>query len=131
MKRVAIAIIVLQVALLACAQAKAPARVVTLKSGRTVSIIASGPIQFGNGSMSLMVKYETQTNIDDTTALRDEANQVIAVIGEDIVRNGYKSAILSANMPSKGGFFEHSKGYNFVFELQADGTWKEQQKSGT
>jgi hypothetical protein len=114
-------------ALLACGGEKPPAKTsVALRSGRSVAVVASGPISFQGGGRSLMVKYETGTSFADVPALRQEAHDLWAVLQADVERQGFASAILSANTPSTGVLFERGRSYNFVFTRGPDGAWKAQ-----
>jgi hypothetical protein len=92
----------------------------TLPSGKKIRVIAEGQLQFGDGSVGLMLKYQTDLKISDITALRREIDEIWPVFRQDVERLKLKSGIISANeIPNK----ITAKGYNFVFQKQGDGSW--------
>jgi hypothetical protein len=92
----------------------------TLPSGRKIKVIAEGPLKFGNGSVGLMLKYQTALKISEGKALRKEIDEIWPVFRKDVERMKLLTGIISANEASSGFV---SQGYNFVFQKQDDGSW--------
>jgi hypothetical protein len=95
---------------------------VALPSGRKIKVIAEGPVQSTvNGSIiGLMLKYQTDLKVSDLANLRKEVEEIWFVFKPDVERVKLKSGIISANEAPNG---ITSKGYNFVFQKQDDGSW--------
>jgi len=96
---------------------------ITLRSGRQVVLVASGPLMFGDGSQALMVKYETASTFADVPALRQEAQDLWLILRPDIERQGHANVILSANSPSTGALIEQTSSYNFLVRRDTAGVW--------
>ncbi len=93
-----------------------------LPSGRIVKIAGVGKICFSNDDPALMLKYYTDVPITDTGALREEVEDIWQSFKFDVEQSGLKSAIISANEMSTG-IISKTKGFNFVFKTQGDGSW--------
>ena len=64
-------------AMLLCCCATAPTyRTVSLPDGKAIKVIGVMPIHFSSGETSLMLKYQTDLKVDDTIALRKEADDI-------------------------------------------------------
>jgi hypothetical protein len=98
-----------------------PTQEATLPSGRKIKVIAEGELKFRDGTVGLILKYQTDLKISDSAALRKEADEIWVVLKQDAERLKLKSAIISANEMPNGMI---GKGYNFVFEKQGDGSWR-------
>jgi hypothetical protein len=96
----------------------------TLSSGEEVKVMGVTSITFPQSGPALMLKYQTDLDIADTAALRTEAEHIWADFRTEVERAGLQSAILSANSPPSPGIVRHSRGYNFVYGKQSDGTWR-------
>jgi hypothetical protein len=96
---------------------------VTLPSGKKIKVIAEGQVQSTvNGSiLGLMLKYQTDLKVSDVAALRKEADEIWPVFNPDVERLALRAGIISANEATDD---ITSKGYNFVFEKQNDGSWR-------
>jgi hypothetical protein len=95
----------------------------TLGSGKSIQIIAVGPMQFSSGNSALMLRYKTAIPLTDMASLRKEANEVWDRFQIDVEHAGNQQAIVSANEPETGGIISHSQGCNFIFEKK-DGSWR-------
>lgn len=95
----------------------------TLSSGKQIKIIAEGKIFFKVHTPALMLKYETNINIDDVASLKQEAEEIWKDFRFEAEKNGYTGVVLSAYQPSDGAFISHGKGYNFVFVKNKTGGW--------
>lgn len=92
----------------------------SLPSGKKIRVIAEGQIKFRDGSVALMLKYQTDLKISDATELRKEVDEIWPVFRQDVERLKLQPGIISVNeVPS--GF--SAKGYNFVYQRQDDGSW--------
>jgi hypothetical protein len=110
--------------LMAVGCSKAPAaEQLTLGSGKTVEILAVGPIQSTRGWSGLMLKYRTLIPLNDLASLRKEVDEIWDRFVVDAEHGGYQTAIISANEPEKGSIVTTSNSYNFVFEKK-DGSWR-------
>ena len=96
----------------------------TLSSGEQVKVMSVTSMTFPQSGPALMLKYQTDLDIADTAALRTEAERIWADFRTEVERAGVQSAILSANSPASPGIVRHSRGYNFVYGKQSDGTWQ-------
>jgi hypothetical protein len=94
-----------------------------LGSGKSIEIIAVGPLKFSQGSAALVLKYRTAIPITDMASLRKEASEIWDRFMVDVERAGYQQAIISANEPEEGGVISHSRGFNFIFEKKDD-SWR-------
>ena len=94
-----------------------------LTNGQSVEILSVGPLVSTHGWSALMLKYQTNTAMNDTEALRREVDDIWQRFIADAERGGYASAIISANEPPKGSVIIQNQSYNFVFEKR-EGTWR-------
>ena len=76
--------------------------VIKLESGKELKVLAAGKIYYAQGKPGWMFKYETKLKIDDVPALQKEAEEIWPLLKKDVEKEGYESAILSANEPPKG-----------------------------
>jgi hypothetical protein len=83
-----------------------------------------GKINFSQGAPALMLKYQTDLQVSDKAALRPEVNEIWASFRVDVENAGLKSAIISANEVPRGLIVKQGNAYNFVYEKQADGSWR-------
>ena|ERR1700731_4876383 len=100
------------------------ALVTTLPSGHQVRVVQIGTMFFSADKPALMVKYETKTSFDDVAALREEAKELAEQLRSTLDGSGRDAAILSANEPQPNTLISKTRGYNFIVDKQADGTWK-------
>jgi hypothetical protein len=111
------------VALILCACSSPKLAERKLPSGDSIGVIAVTAIHFNNGPPALMLKYQTSKPIQDTVALRKQADEIWLSFRPQVEQGGFKNAILSANDPPQGFIFTHNSTYNFVFDQKADGSW--------
>lgn len=97
---------------------------VKLPSGDSIGLMSVTYMHFTNGPPAMMLKYQTSKSITDTDALRKQAAEVWDHFRLQVEREGFKSAVLSANDPPKGFIFTTNSTYNFVFDQKADGSWR-------
>ncbi len=104
----------------------------TLPSGQTVKVLGVGKMFFTTGEAALMLKYQTDLNLDDQAALHREVLGIWDVFRQDVERAGLKGAIVSANeRPVSHLFWSSNRSFNFVFERTEDGTWREAERKAT
>jgi len=111
------------VALMLVVAQPASAGPLTLGSGKTVEILAVGPMQSTHGWSCLMLKYQTQVPLADMAGLRKEVDEIWQRFVVDAERGKYECAIISANEPPTGGIVTHNQGDNFGFDKK-DGSWR-------
>jgi hypothetical protein len=95
-----------------------------LPSGRIVKIQGIVQINFSQGNPTLMLKYQTDLKLRDKDTLRGEADDIWSVFRRDVENGQFKTAIISASEAPRGFIITTSNSYNFVYQKQADGTWK-------
>jgi hypothetical protein len=105
-----------------------PLKVHRLPTGEEVKVLGVGKINFAGSGPALMLKYQTDLAMDDTSALHTEAQRIWAEFRKDAERAQVRNAIVSANSAPTGGIVRHARTYNFVFEKNADGSWRETSK---
>jgi hypothetical protein len=117
---------ILLAVVVACGGSPPPYQERTLPSGQTVKILGIGKMFFSKGDSALMLKYQTDLNLDDEPALHREVLAMWEVFRHDAEGAGLKAAIVSANeRPVSHIFWSSNRSFNFVFEQVADGTWRE------
>ena len=96
---------------------------VKLPSGDSIGVLGVTTMHFSNGPPALLLKYQTDKPINDTAALRKQAEEVWTQFRPQVERQGLKNAILSANDPPRGFIVTSNSTYNFVFDQRPDGSW--------
>jgi len=120
-----LAAILLAVAV-ACGGSPPPYQERTLPSGQAVKVLGVGKMFLTKGDAALMLKYQTDLNLDDQAALHREVLAIWDVFRQDVERAGLKGAFVSANERLVGHlFWSSNRSFNFVFERTEDGTWRE------
>jgi hypothetical protein len=115
--------VLLLLAILTSAGSVALAGPLKLRSGKSVEVLAVGPLQSTHGWIALMLKYRTLIPFSDGPTLREEVDEIWDLFVVDAERGGYASAIISANDAEKGFVVTTNNSYNFVFEKR-DGSWR-------
>jgi hypothetical protein len=94
----------------------------TLGSGKSIEILTVGPLQSAHGWSALVLKYRTAIPLNDSLALRKEADEIWDRYLAGAVTSGPQFAIISAsqadNRPAATG-----NSYDVIFEKQ-DGSWR-------
>jgi hypothetical protein len=114
--------------LAACGTGSPPVKVHRLPSGEEVRVLSLAKVTFAGSGPALMLKYQTDLSMDDTTALRAEARRIWAEFRKDAERAKVERAILSANSLPTGTIVRHSRTYNFVYQRNGSDTWSEVRK---
>jgi hypothetical protein len=116
----------LVVVLAACGSApQPPVQVHRLPSGEEIKVLGISRINFSASGPALMLKYQTDLKMDDTSAVHAEAQRIWAEFRKDAERAQVQSAIVSANAAPTGGIVSHGRAYNFVYERDGNGSWRE------
>jgi hypothetical protein len=103
-----------------------PIKLHTLPSGEQVKVLGIRKITSSASGPALMLRYQTDMNMDDANAVHAEAERIWADFRKDAEQAHVQSAIISANSPpSGGGVITHTRAYNFVFERRGTGDWRE------
>jgi hypothetical protein len=95
----------------------------TLGSGRSVEVLAVGPLQSTHGWTGLMLKYRTEIPLNDVARLRQEVDEIWERLVVDAERANYTNAVISANDAETGFIVTKNNSYNFVFK-KSDGSWR-------
>lgn len=95
-----------------------------LPSGRTIVVLAEGPMNFSQGPAALMLRYQTTLKVSNKKSLRKEVDEIWSLFKVDVEKGQFRSAIVSAVEKPTGRFVQQSSGYNFVFEKQSNGEWR-------
>lgn len=98
-------------------------RVMSLPSGEQVKVLGVAPMSFAESGPALMLRYQTDVNLDDTLALRAEADRIWVMFRVDADSAHVRAAILSANAAPSGGIVSRGRGYNFIYQKDSAGTW--------
>ena len=88
-------------------------------------MLGIGKINFKASDPALMLKYQTDLHMDDTSALHAEAQRIWAEFRKDAERAKVQSAIVSANSAPTSGIVSHGRVHNFVYQRSGDGSWQE------
>jgi len=102
-----------------------PVQVHRLPSGEEVKVLGIGKINFAASGPALMLKYQTDLNMDDTSALHAEAQRIWAEFRKDAEQAQVQNAMVSANSAPTGGIVSRDRAYNVVYERGGDGSWRE------
>ena len=108
--------------------AQPPIQVHRLASGEEVKVLGVGRINLSASGPALMLKYQTDLSMTDTSALQAEVQRIWAEFRKDAERAQVQSAIGSANSAPTGGLVSRGQTYNFVYEKSGDGEWREVRK---
>jgi hypothetical protein len=100
-----------------------PAPLYTLPSGKQIRITAVGPMYFSGGPPALIMNVETDISIDDKAELRKEVDEIWQTFSKDVEQAHMTMGIIRMIHNEGSGWVTHGKGYGFVFEKRADGTW--------
>jgi hypothetical protein len=119
-----LAVGVVLLAISACSQSVQPKRIVTLPSGKKIRVLDVVQWKFSNGAPALMLKYETDLKVSDLEALKQEVAEIWPEFRKDVENGKFEAAIISANEVPQGFIVKRSNAYNFVYERQADGSWR-------
>src|SRR5262249_9721012 len=112
-------------AIAACAGSP-PLQIRKLASGEEIKVLGIGKLKSSPSGPSLVLRYQTDLNMDDPDAVHAEAERIWGEFRKDADSAHVQSAIVSANAPpSGGGVITHVRTYNFVFERAAGGGWHE------
>jgi len=79
---------------------------------------------FSKGAPALVLKYQTDLNINDKAALQSEAGEIWPMFKKDVEHENLSSALIIANAVPQGTLIKTVHSYNFVYEKTADGTWR-------
>lgn len=124
-----VARLLLPIVVLAGCGAQPHVQVRRLASGEAIKVLGIGKVNRSGAGPTLMLRYQTDLNMDDASAVHAEARRAWAEFRKDAERAKVQRAIVSANSPpSGGGVITHTRTYNFVFERQGEGDWREIQQ---
>jgi hypothetical protein len=96
----------------------------TLPSGKSLKVLGVNRVNFPQSGPALILKYQTEVDIKDHTALRREADEIWATFRSEAEQARVTGVVLSANSTPHGAIIQKSEGFNFVFQRGADGSWK-------
>lgn len=88
----------------------------TLGSGKSVEILAVGPMASGQGRPVLALKYRSKIPGADAAALRKEVDEIWQQLVVDAERANYDAAVITASQPA-------GSSHDFTFAKQ-DGIWR-------
>ena len=72
---------------------------------------------------ALLLRYQTDTNIDDKLNIENEINDIFQVFKIDCERAQMQTCMISANEPPKGWIVTKNRGFNAVFVKSPNGKW--------
>ena len=97
-----------------------------LPSGKELRIVSVGPVFFTDDESALMLKYQTDINIDDVTSLQLEAQEIWPLFKLDVEGAGKNIGILQAQAPKEqvfGPLITTARHYSFVWTRESTGEW--------
>jgi len=96
-----------------------------LPSGKEIKILSIGQMYFTNDDPALMLKYQTDIDIDSINLLRKEIEEIWPVFRINVDNAGLSKAIINASqVPKMKMFFYTNKSQNFLFTRKQNGTWE-------
>jgi hypothetical protein len=126
MVRIACGLLSSLVMLAGCTKPKPHVEIRKLASGEEVKVLGISKLKMSTSGPALVLRYQTDLNMDDESAVHGEAERIWAEFRKDAEQAQVQNAIVSANAPPDGeGVITHTRTYNFVFERTADGFWRE------
>jgi hypothetical protein len=116
-------VVIVVVGLAWLGHSRPPGRILTLPSGKQIVVTGVGPVYFPSGETALVMACDTDISIDDSVALRKEADEIWGLFKKDVERAALTNGVIRMVHPEGSGLITHSKGYGFVFVKRADGLW--------
>jgi hypothetical protein len=97
----------------------------TLPSGRKIKILGIGKMFFSKDEPALMLKYQTDNDIDKIDLIRQEAEEIWPIFRVNVENFGLSNAIISAiETPKKKLLIlSTSRSYNFLISKKQNGSW--------
>ena len=123
MARTGILLWVILLLLPADSRAQTHYRLLKLPSGKEIKLLGVGRFSPSPERTVLMLKYETDLNIDDKQALRKEVDEIWVGFRLSAEKENLSEAIISANEALRGGFGSTYRSYDFEYRKSQDGTW--------
>ena len=80
-------------------------------------------MHFPNGEAALVMACETDISIDDSVALRKEAEEIWGIFKKDVEAASLTTGVIRMVHPEGHGLITLGRGYGFVFVKRADGLW--------
>jgi hypothetical protein len=111
------------IALLLLLPTSVAAKPFKMNSGKTIEVLAVGPVHFSASPPALMLRYETRLPLTDIAGLRKEADEIWQHFVVDVERAKFESAVVQANSRPAGAIVKTSQSYGFVF-TKRDGLWR-------
>ena len=108
-----------------CGPGQTPFTEVRLQSGKMIKVLGTGTLYFSQDEPALMLKYQTDYNLEDKASLQKEIEEIWATFRADAERANVKNAVIAANEAPQGRFITTNRNFNFVFKKSADGIWKQ------
>jgi hypothetical protein len=99
-------------------------KAVSLPSGKQIKVIAVQKMYFSKGAPALVLKYQTDLDVNDKAALRSEADEIWPTFQKNVEHENLNSALIIANAVPQGTLIKTVHSYNFVYEKTTDGTWR-------
>ncbi len=104
--------------------------VVKLPSGHLAKILSISKIEYSQGVMALMVRYQTSLSMDEAKAISAEVDEVWKLAQKEADRAGYGDAVISSTQTVKGILLTTSREANFIYEKGSDGKWTRLERGG-
>jgi hypothetical protein len=125
--RIIVTLLVILVLIVSCNSQKPPnsSALVRLPSGKEIRVYSITRITFIDKSHppSLLLRYETSLEPDDSKVLREEVQEVWKILQPKADSSGDSYAMIKANEPIRGAITQtHSFTYGFI--KMEKGEWK-------
>jgi hypothetical protein len=96
---------------------------IQLPSGERIIVTVFEKIFFKEYRPTLCSHYETDQDVNDSPALRNEINQIWQVFQKEVERESFIRALIQANRTYKFLGIESKNSWGYVFEPGSDGKW--------
>src|SRR4051812_21673589 len=96
----------------------------TLPSGRQIKILALARMDSKEDGPALLLKYQTDNQIDDRRRVTSEIDEIFGALKFDCERANMRTCMISANEPPHGWIITKNRAFNAVFVQSNTGEWK-------
>ena len=95
-----------------------------LPNGKEIKISSIGKAHFSESDPALIIKYETDLDIENVDALKTEVSEIWPVFKHNAEQAGLTNAVIQATKTTKkNAFMSSAKNYGFVYKKQDSGEW--------
>jgi hypothetical protein len=96
-----------------------------LSTGKSIEVISVGKMSFPESGPALILRYQTDLNLDDKQALAQEVDAIWPDFQKEVQSAEVTGAAITASERPRGWPLYHMRQFTFVYTQQPDGTWKQ------